>query len=263
MLPGFRFLSVAILLAVSMLIFGLGAAALLRATHEEFASLPLKQMPEVTFGSREETERPTLAVLRVDTPAADSAEPRTDQAEAQQPVTTPTDVQSEANSVALPTTDGSSPATDGVTPSASTASSSSAPLQVADTASSTDAVTAKSSEPAQDAEASVDAADTVKPDIAKTDAAKSNVTSDVGISDVVETMTSPLGEHFRPPLPGSRPAQIAQAADPTPPTAKRSSTKPPPIAKRRRHRKVVRRPLRARSVVPAAAKPAASLFDSD
>ncbi len=38
MLPGFRFLSVAIVLGVSMLIFGLGAAALLRATHEEFAS---------------------------------------------------------------------------------------------------------------------------------------------------------------------------------------------------------------------------------
>ena len=63
MLPGFRFLSVAIILAVSMLIFGLGAAALLRATHEEFASLPLKQMPEVTFGSRETAEQPTLAVL--------------------------------------------------------------------------------------------------------------------------------------------------------------------------------------------------------
>ncbi len=70
MLPGFRSLFIAVVLSVSMLIFGLGAAALLRATHEEFASLPLKQMPEVTFAARREAE-PTLAVLQVDTPAAD------------------------------------------------------------------------------------------------------------------------------------------------------------------------------------------------
>ena len=33
MLPGFRFLLAAILLSASILVFGLGAAALLRATH--------------------------------------------------------------------------------------------------------------------------------------------------------------------------------------------------------------------------------------
>ena len=38
MLPGFRFLFAAIALSVSILVFGLGAAALLRAAHEEFAS---------------------------------------------------------------------------------------------------------------------------------------------------------------------------------------------------------------------------------
>jgi hypothetical protein len=70
MLPGFRFLLAAVVLSVSMLVFGLGAAALLRATHEEFASLPLKQIPEVVFASRQETE-PTLAVLQVDTPIGD------------------------------------------------------------------------------------------------------------------------------------------------------------------------------------------------
>ena len=72
MLPGFRSLFVAITLTISMLIFGLGAAALLRATHEEFASLPLKQTPDVTFGSGE-TQQPTLAVLQVDKPAAEPA----------------------------------------------------------------------------------------------------------------------------------------------------------------------------------------------
>jgi hypothetical protein len=39
MLPGFRFLFAARVLAMPMLIFGLGAAALLRAAHEEFASI--------------------------------------------------------------------------------------------------------------------------------------------------------------------------------------------------------------------------------
>ena len=40
MLPGFRFLFTAIMLSMSLLMFGLGAAALLRAAHGEFASNP-------------------------------------------------------------------------------------------------------------------------------------------------------------------------------------------------------------------------------
>ena len=45
MLPGFRFLFAATLLTISMLIFGLGAAALLRAAHQEFASIPSRRAP--------------------------------------------------------------------------------------------------------------------------------------------------------------------------------------------------------------------------
>src|SRR5690242_6775144 len=37
MLPGIRFLLAAILLSISIVVFGLGAAALLRAAHEDFA----------------------------------------------------------------------------------------------------------------------------------------------------------------------------------------------------------------------------------
>ncbi len=40
MLPGFRFLFAAILLSTSILVFGLGAAALLRASHEQYVSNP-------------------------------------------------------------------------------------------------------------------------------------------------------------------------------------------------------------------------------
>ena len=81
MLPGFRFLFAATFLSMSILVFGLGAAALLRAAHEQFASNPSwHAAPEATFAqqveapiSREtsrEAARPMLAMLRVEPPAA-------------------------------------------------------------------------------------------------------------------------------------------------------------------------------------------------
>ena len=73
MLPGFRFLFAAIVLSLSILVFGLGAAALLRAAHEEFASTPAwRGAPEMVFAQPVET-RPVLALLRVDTPVAEKA----------------------------------------------------------------------------------------------------------------------------------------------------------------------------------------------
>jgi len=67
MLPSFRFLFAAIMLSTSMLVFGLGAAALLRTAHEEFASNPFWQAaPETTFAQQSEGSRPVLAMLRVD-----------------------------------------------------------------------------------------------------------------------------------------------------------------------------------------------------
>jgi hypothetical protein len=72
MLPGFRFLFAAIVLSLSILVFGLGAAALLRAAHEEFASTPTwRAAPEMVFAQPVETTRPVLALLRVDTPAVE------------------------------------------------------------------------------------------------------------------------------------------------------------------------------------------------
>lgn len=71
MLPGFRFLFATVVLAVSVLIFGLGAAALLRAAHEEFVSLPswrLAQQP--VLAPQFEMSGPTLAMLRVEALAA-------------------------------------------------------------------------------------------------------------------------------------------------------------------------------------------------
>jgi hypothetical protein len=77
MLPGFRFLCAAIVLSISLLIFGLGAAALLRAAHEEFASIPsLRPPPGAIFPQREDAGA-TLAMLREDRSVVDekAAEP--------------------------------------------------------------------------------------------------------------------------------------------------------------------------------------------
>jgi len=71
MLPGFRFLFAAIVLTMSILIFGLGAAALLRAAHEEFASNPSwRAAPEAVFAQQSDATRPVLAMLRVEPAAA-------------------------------------------------------------------------------------------------------------------------------------------------------------------------------------------------
>ena len=67
MLPGFRFLFTAIVLSMSVLIFGLGAAALLRSAHEEFANLPSRRAtPEPMFARLSDDPPPTLSLLRVD-----------------------------------------------------------------------------------------------------------------------------------------------------------------------------------------------------
>jgi hypothetical protein len=72
MLPGFRFLFAAIVLSMSVLFFGLGAAALLRAAHEEFAINPSwRAPPETRFAQQSEVALQTLAMLRVDPPGAE------------------------------------------------------------------------------------------------------------------------------------------------------------------------------------------------
>jgi hypothetical protein len=74
MLPGFRFLFAAIVLSMSILVFGLGAAALLRAAHEEFASNPTwRGAPETVFAQPAESAPPVLALLRVDSPVMERA----------------------------------------------------------------------------------------------------------------------------------------------------------------------------------------------
>jgi hypothetical protein len=77
MLPGLRFLFAAIVLSMSVLVFGLGAAALLRSAHEEFASVPSwRPPPETIFAQpHDEAARPVLAMLRVDPPLEEPKAP--------------------------------------------------------------------------------------------------------------------------------------------------------------------------------------------
>jgi cytoskeletal protein RodZ len=69
MLPGFRFLFAAVLLTVSLVVFGLGAAALLRSAHQEFATIPTRRAAPTVFAQPPVEAPPTLAMLRVEAPA--------------------------------------------------------------------------------------------------------------------------------------------------------------------------------------------------
>jgi hypothetical protein len=78
MLPGFRFLFAATMLSMSLLIFGLGAAALLRAAHQSFASnSSWRAAPEVSFAQHPDTTPPVLATLRVEPNAFSKANEQT------------------------------------------------------------------------------------------------------------------------------------------------------------------------------------------
>jgi hypothetical protein len=80
MLPGFRFLFAAIVLCMSVLVFGLGAAALLRAAHEDFASNPSWRTPPEPRFAQQEATRPVLAVLSLQPSPEPAAAPEADAA---------------------------------------------------------------------------------------------------------------------------------------------------------------------------------------
>lgn len=138
MLPGFRFLFAAILLSTSILVFGLGAAALLRATHEQYVSNPAwRNGPqEQVFAQSPEPVQPVLAVLRAEPEVAAEPTPSlrdqvptiglpTSEPEQVAAVTTEADIQPQVTEPAKaePTTEAAAPAaTDTLTPADTTAS---------------------------------------------------------------------------------------------------------------------------------------------
>ena len=114
MLPGVRFLLGAIVLSMSILVFGLGAAALLRAAHEEFASNPSwRPLPEATFAQPSEPAKPVLAMLRVEPPAEPKSSETTPAAPATEPapiVSAPVESPPLASTPAEPAASASTPA---------------------------------------------------------------------------------------------------------------------------------------------------------
>jgi len=108
MLPGFRFLFAAIVLSMSMLVFGLGAAALLRAAHDEVASNPSwRAAPETRFAQPSEATGPVLAMLRADPPdaeqkASDNVPPVAAPAEPATTVSAPTEPAASASTPVEP-----------------------------------------------------------------------------------------------------------------------------------------------------------------
>lgn len=67
MLPGFRFLIATLLLSASVVIFGFGAASLLRATRDDLvASPPTWDAPQAVVARERDTRKATLALLRVE-----------------------------------------------------------------------------------------------------------------------------------------------------------------------------------------------------
>ncbi len=68
MLPGIRLLFAAFILSGSVLIFGLGAAALLRSAHEEFIGTPSWRQAQ-QLNPSVDTSRPALSMLRIEAAA--------------------------------------------------------------------------------------------------------------------------------------------------------------------------------------------------
>jgi len=94
MLPGLRFLCAAVVLAVSSAIFGMGATALLRSAHEEFASLPNRGLPPTAVFSQQQETAPALAMLQLaprEEESATSAEMTAPAAEPEPAATAPTE----------------------------------------------------------------------------------------------------------------------------------------------------------------------------
>jgi len=132
MLPGFRFLFSAIILSMSILIFGLGAGALLRAAHEEFASNPTwRAPPEAVFAQQNETARPVLATLVVDAPPAELKKPETQVAAAPEAPAVMASLPAEPEQVAAakPALESPTAAARSETPAESSPSSEPAPVQ--------------------------------------------------------------------------------------------------------------------------------------
>jgi hypothetical protein len=267
MLPGFRFLFAAIVLSMSILVFGLGAAALLRAAHEAVASNPSwRTAPETVFAQQGETNRPMLAMLRVEPePAPPKApdtlpaiaapvEPATVASAPAEPAASASTPAEPERVAALKPDDSSPPETvkPAMPPAETPARSEAAPAQ-ADAASAAAEPKIATSEQASSDKASSDKAAPDKALPAANETAPAATETAPAISEQISTPASPdadAGATKVATLGG--PAVIAAAATP----AKATSAKPDPSTiKKRRHARRAAQRRRMAAQAPLAQQP--------
>jgi hypothetical protein len=219
MLPGFRFLFAAIAISMSILIFGLGATALMRAAHEDFATnTSWRAPPEPRFAQLDEATRPpVLAVLSVQ-PA--SNDPAVAPSPADAPVATPTDPATAPPSPEPQTTASLTPAesstTEAVKPQTAAEATPLEPSIQTD-------VAAQSTPAPPLAETQSDApASTAEPKIAVTDDSKGGATASVTTGRVSPTASAPTAS--APQTSPTPPQADAQAMPDSSPAVTRIAT---------------------------------------
>jgi hypothetical protein len=243
MLPGFRFLIAAVVLCLSLLVFGFGATALLRSAREDVASLPVRRVaPQTAFASHPLPEpAPTLSMLRVEAPEIRPSAPAAELPVVPQENPAPASPEPEqqallspaAPAVGLPSaTPAPSPATENVVPVEAMA----APAAPAPAAASVEIIVDVPAIVAAIAPAS--AADQPVSTLTEAD-------TQIAVMNVA-TLGGPAVDIEPVPLPKAKPAKREKAAEPAPKKKKaRAEDKP----KRRR--------LEARAETPAPAAAAA------
>ena len=189
MLPGLRFLFAALVLSISTLVFGFGAAALFRTAHEEFVSTPSWQpAPETRFAQSHEAAPPVLAMLRVDDPPKDASKD----------LTTTKDIASSKDVASLKDSASSKDA-------ASERPNAAQPIPNGDPANSADpVVTATEPVPAPDTVAAVQPSNSTPPvETAKPEAKTSNLTSDLPAAEKTPPIEAPAATPEAPAAAGT------------------------------------------------------------
>ncbi|WP_197087147.1 hypothetical protein [Bradyrhizobium sp. LTSP857] len=228
MLPGFRFLLAAILLSTSILVFGLGAAALLRATHEQYVSNPSwRNGPqEQVFAQASEPAQPVLAALR--------AEPEATEPTLRDQVPTVSLPASEPEQIAAVTTEASVPPEPQVADTAAPAAEPARVEAAAPTPTDTLTPTDTTASVAEAKPAPITTAPTTtasEPTPADTSAAQVSSALDIANAKVA-ALNDPATTAWKDPPAKAKADNVAPASQATKPRAHRV----------KKHRRIVRRP---------------------
>lgn len=242
MLPGFRFLIAAVMLCLSLLVFGLGATALLRSAREDVASLPVRRAPQVTFAAQQPSDAPaTLSMLRVETPEILPAAPADlPAAVPDTPAPSPPEPQQQATlSLIGPVVEAPEPE-----PSVQAVASPAVIENVAAVETIAAPVTPPAPPPVEvRAEAPAVVAAIAPPALGQPASTLTDADTQIAIMNIA-TLGGPAVDIEPVPLPKAKPAKREKTAEPTPKKKKKASAEEKPSKRRR---------LAARAEAPAPA----------